>query len=261
MPWRVLKYLQHLFYLKYRKGRRIHSPYLFELVHDVIYNARGWKVPDQILADHRALKDEATVIPADTKGAISAVDPSEARTVSSFVRKSSVPEKHGALLYRIAKWFSPDVVLELGTGLGVSTIYLSGGHPGVPVYSFEGNRERAAFAAQLFNRMQMEKITIHWGDIETHLEEVLQLAEGRLLAFVDANHRYDPTIRYVRSIMESTGGEAVIVMDDIYWSKGMYRAWKEIITWPGIRMSVDLFHMGILLLRKDLQKVDLKINF
>ncbi|MCK4749369.1 MAG: hypothetical protein KAT15_20085, partial [Bacteroidales bacterium] len=85
--------------------------------------------------------------------------------------------------------------------------------------------------------------------------------EGKIVSFVDANHRYDPTIRYVKVLVEKAGDESVIIMDDIYWSKGMFKAWKEVISWPEVRISIDLFHMGILLLRKDLQKSNVKINF
>ncbi len=31
-----------------------------------------------------------------------------------------------------------------------------------------------------------------------------------------------------KSLLERAGEEAMIVMDDIYWSKGMQRAWKEV---------------------------------
>ena len=50
-------------------------------------------------------------------------------------------------------------------------------------------------------------------------------------------------------------------MDDIYWSKGMQRAWKEVIAWLEVRVSIDLFYMGILLLRRDMAKEHLKIKF
>jgi hypothetical protein len=83
----------------------------------------------------------------------------------------------------------------------------------------------------------------------------------RLLAFVDGNHRYDPTLGYIRKLVEAAGEEAVIVVDDIYWSKGMLRAWRQVASWPGIRVDIDLFRMGILLLRKDLPKRALKIKF
>jgi hypothetical protein len=84
---------------------------------------------------------------------------------------------------------------------------------------------------------------------------------GKYLAYLDGNHRYEPTIRYVKSLIGRAGEETVIVMDDIYWSREMHGAWKELTSWPEIRVSIDLFHMGILLLRKDLHPAHFKIKF
>jgi predicted O-methyltransferase YrrM len=180
--------------------------------------------------------------------------------VGSFVKGSSVSRKSGALLFRIARWLQPEMIIELGTGLGISTLYLARGYAGADVTSFEGNRERAAFAAQLFCRSHMDNISIHWGELDGKLEDFLPQIRGRVLAFMDANHRYLPSLGYARKLMDHAGEDSIIIMDDIYWSRDMYRAWQEIISWTEVRMSIDLFHMGVLILRKDLQKNDVKIN-
>ena len=94
------------------------------------------------------------------------------------------------------------------------------------------------------------------------LEAAKKLQEVKFdFVYLDGNHRYEPTLRYIRWILGRAGEEAVIVVDDIYWSKGMQQAWKEIIRWPEVRVSIDLFHMGILLFRKDLAKTTLKMKF
>ncbi len=153
------------------------------------------------------------------------------------------------------------MIIELGTGMGISTIYLSSGSPETPLHSIEGDRERAALAAQLICRCCPGPVSIHWGEMAEKLEHISTLIPQRFVAFVDGNHHYEPTVTYVRKLMERVGDESVIVMDDIYWSRGMQRAWKEVVSWPEVRVSIDLFHMGILLLRKDLRKTEIKIKF
>jgi len=296
---RIIRYTAHLFHIRHRRGRGIHSPYLFEFVHDVLFDAEGIRVPEEILRIHRELAGDRALIPRErwlyraartpvpdgSKGAVGtgsgeavgtgskgtgaigsggagkAADRSGERSVRSFVRRSSVPPRYGALLYRMARWFRPEMVLELGTGLGVSTLYLASGAPGVPLHSVEGHTERAAFAAALLCRCGLEQVSIHWGEMDEKLEEILPQMPGRFLAFIDGNHRYEPTVGYVRKILSRAGDEAVIVMDDIYWSPEMEKAWKEVTGWPEARFSVDLFRFGILFLRKDLQKMHIKINF
>jgi predicted O-methyltransferase YrrM len=238
MIWRILQFIKHLIYIRHREGYGIHSPYLFEVVNRVLFNSEGVEWPLSIRNEHRKLRSEST-----------------------FVRRSSVSGKYGFLLFRITRWFKPEMIIELGTGMGISTIYLSSGSPDTPLHSIEGNKERAAFAAQLICRVCPAPISIHWGEMGEKLEGILPMIPKRFVAFVDGDHQYTPTLAYVKKLIARAGDEAVIVMDDIYWSRDMQRAWKEVISWPEVRVSIDLFQMGILLLRRDLQKTIIKIKF
>ncbi len=266
MIWRILRFIQHQFYLRHRHGHGIHSPYLFDFVHEVVFNSGKIKVPGMITREHRSLKKSRALIPPGTMGANPARDKNHEIAIHSFVKSSSVSEKYGALLYRITGWFKPEMIIELGTGLGISTIYLASGYTEAPLHSLEGINERAACAAELICRCGLEQVSIHRGEMDPGLEQLLLKMQGRndfsgrFVAFMDANHRYEPTVNYLKLLLEISGNEAIIIMDDIYWSREMNRAWREVIKWPEVRISIDLFRMGILLLRKDLTKADFKIN-
>jgi len=238
MVWRIYQFIRHLFYTSHWKGHGIHSPYLFEFVNGVLFNSRGTEAPENVLKEHQRLRSE-----------------------HSFVRRSSVSRKYAMLLYRITSWFQPEMIIEMGTGMGVSALYLSSGSPETPLHSIERDKERAALAAQLICRCCPGPVSIHWGEMEEKMELILPQIPQRFVAFIDGNHHYTPTVSYVRKLVERAGDEALIVMDDIYWSRGMYRAWKEVASWPEVRVSIDLFHMGILLLRRDLHKTEIKIKF
>jgi len=271
MIWRTGKYLQHQLYLRRRRGFGIHSPYLYAFLDQVLYNAQGWEVPANVTALHRSLKTDRTPLGADAPGAGSRAGFLAVRrrefTRGGFVRRASVSGKYGALLHRTARWFSPEAMLETGTGLGISSLYLGSGAPGVPLHTIEGAPERARLSAGLHLRAGLARVVVHTDQLEPGLRKVLADLEqhddyhGRMLAFVDADHRFGPTLEVVRALLEHTGDEAIVVLDDIYWSEGMYHAWAEIIRWPQIRISIDLFRMGILLLRRDLHKSHLKLNF
>ncbi len=270
MFWRIRKYINHLFYLGKRKGHGIHSPYLFEFVNKVVFNGAGELVPCELVEIHRKLKRDRTMIPVTGPGAASRVacsreNASGERSVASFVHRSSVSEKYGALLYRIVHWFKPEQILELGTGLGLSTLYLSAGCRDAALYSIEGNEYRASFAGKLISGSSYGQVAVYCGEMEEKLDDLLALTGGRFVAFMDGNHRREATLKYARKLIdhasERRGEEAVLIVDDIYWSKEMNQAWKELISWPEVRVSVDLFQVGILLLRKDLAKADIKIKF
>ena len=227
----------------------------------MVFNASKTVVPETIQDIHRQLQSDATQIPVGISGAGSRVNPSEARSVGSFVRTSSVSGKYGAMLYRITRWFRPEMILELGTGLGISTAYLAAGSPQTTLHTIEANPERANFSSSVIKRCGLAEVKVHHGGFEQKLEEITPDVKERFVAFVDGDHRYESTVEYVKYLVSLAGDEALIIMDDIYWSKGMQRAWKEVISWPEVRVSIDMFHMGILLLRKDLNKAHLKIKF
>ena len=268
---RILTYLQHQFYRRHRRGHGIHSPYLFEFLHDVVFNRAGMEVPESIVQLHERLKRDRSPIPAGNHGAGSMVDRAANRTVGSFVRRSSVSKKYGALLYRIVQWFRPGMIIELGTGLGISTLYLSAAATGIPLHTIEGNPVRAKFAGSMFMMNGMEHVQVHVGDLGRELDHLLQELKGtaggggarggRFLAFVDGNHRFEPTIRYMRQLVDAAGEEAVIILDDIHWSREMHGAWMEVTGWPEVRVTIDLFHAGIILLRRDLHHACLRIKF
>lgn len=260
MTWRILKYIAHLFYRRHRKGHGIHSPYVFEFVNGVLFNQKQWQVPVQIVRVHKVMRKDCSLIPRNESPG-EPFNEEDTRSISSFVKKASVSFKHGALLYRVSRWSKAESVVELGSGLGISTAYLRAGSPEASFHAVEGGRIRALLAAQTVYRSKLEKVHMHQGDIGEELPVIMEDVSGRLLAYVDGNHHYKPTVSYLELLVKHAGDEVIIIMDDIYWSKGMQKAWKEIISWPEVRVSIDLFQMGILLLRKDLAKAHLKIKF
>jgi len=260
MIWRILKYLQHLSHLRHRRGHGIHSPHVFEFVNGVLFNGKGWKVQEEVSWVHRVMKKDCSLIPREEPPGMKG-DEDDTRSVSSFVKRASVSPKYGALLYRIARWMEPQAVVELGSGLGISTAYLRAGAPECLFHAVEGGRIRALLAAQVVYRSKLTEVHMHRGDIGEELPHILEEVPGSMLAFVDGNHHYKPTVDYVEQLLKKADGDGIIIMDDIYWSRGMYRAWQELRERPEVRVSVDLYHMGILLLRKDLHKMHFKIKF
>jgi len=262
MFWRLAQFIRHLFYWRHRQGHGIHSPYLFSFVHQALFNHMGLELPEALVREHRNLKRDRSPIQHSSPGPGSKTRTFGRYNAGSFIRQASVNEKYGALLFRIVSWFRPEMILELGTGLGLSAAYLSSAASQTPLHSMEGSAERVAFAQHLLKGLGADQVHLHLGDMDELLPEILSALPQRFLVFLDGNHRYEPTLRYCRSILERAEEEAILILDDIYWSKDMYRAWTEIRTWPEVRASIDLFRMGILIFRQDLDKKrNLKVFF
>jgi len=81
------------------------------------------------------------------------------------------------------------------------------------------------------------------------------------MIFIDGNHTYRATLHYFEYFIERLNTDSFIVFDDIHWSLGMEEAWKKIIADKRITLSVDIFEMGIVFLRKGVEKQHFVIRF
>jgi predicted O-methyltransferase YrrM len=205
------------------------------------------------------------------------------RKISDIARRAAKPPKLGQLLFRIARHYQPATVLELGTSLGLSTAYLATGAPRARVISMEGSGPIIETAAENLRSLGVDAELLR-GNFDVLLEPLLErigiacsssrsaLAErgGKLpaaagsvgLAFVDGNHRYEPTLRYFHLLMAHMSAPAVLIFDDIHWSADMEKAWAAIRADPRVYMTIDLFFIGLVFLRDEFKvKQDFTIRF
>lgn len=256
-----LKFLRHKIVSGHRNGHGIHSPYLYDLVRNVVFNKAGTEVPEEILLWHRRLfkcKDDLEI---HDRGAGSRTTTAKRRSVSSLVKQASVRPRQAALLYRLCRWYRPGLVLEFGSGLGISTAYLAAGSENAGIITIEGSPEKHAFAVENFPDGFSGMVDFIQGNFEDHFQMMLNRGGERTVIFIDGDHRYRPTVDKIRAFLNRELQETMIILDDIYWSDDMERAWRECLEDERVALSLDLFHFGILIRRPAIAKEHLKINF
>jgi len=52
----------------------------------------------------------------------------------------------------------------------------------------------------------------------------------------------------------------MLIFDDIYWSEGMKEAWAEIKVHPQVKVTIDLFWIGLVFFKSGQAKEDFKIK-
>jgi len=72
--------------------------------------------------------------------------------------------------------------------------------------------------------------------------------------FVDADKDEQEVLQYFEKIYPFLSSRAVLVFDDIYWSRGMERAWKTIERDARVKVSVDLLALGVCIIDRDLDR-------
>jgi len=172
------------------------------------------------------------------------------RKVSDIARYSPVPLKYGKLLSNLAYEFGKQMIIELGTSFGISTMYLASGSPETMVYTIEGSAEIVEIARQNFIGEGYKNITSLNGSFDEMLPVVFKNGLKPGLVFIDGDHKKESVLRYFSYIVEESDNDTVLVLDDIYYSKEMEEAWNEIKINEKVSVSVDIFRMGIVFFRK-----------
>lgn len=246
--------LRHIIKAKYRKGFGVHSPNIFDFFTNAIYYKRkmDYSLAEDSLKLFKKSKAKIMVTQAGAKGS----GEKKERKISDIARKSSSYGKYGRLLQRISNYLKSETILELGTSLGIGTLYLAGGNPNAKITTVEACPATAKTAQDNFDRLDLLNIVSINSLFDNVIEDILTNNPPFGLVYVDGNHTYEATIRYYKLISEHASNDTVVIFDDINWSSGMARAWDEIKKNPKSRVSIETMRMGIVFFNNKLtQKI------
>lgn len=204
---------------------------------------------------------------ANSKESINVLDLGAHSTSSTATKKMSIsyigkvqakPKYQALVLHNIARKLIKPNIIELGTSAGLTTSYLSKAIPEGTIYTLEGCQNIQKIALETFTKIEAKNITTILGNFDDTLDSTLSSIKNLDLLYIDGNHTYDATIDYFKKALPYTHEDSIIVFDDIYWSKGMTKAWREIISNERISHSVDMFYFGLVFFQKESTKEHLK---
>ena len=194
-------------------------------------------------------------------GAGSKYQKSSLRQIKQIARTSASPEKYSILYANIIQYFSYNHILELGTSLGINTLYLSKARETSKVITFEGSSQTANVARNLFDTSKTRNIKMIEGNIDETLPQYLSSSAEIDFALMDANHRYEPTLRYFDCLIKKIQDNSMIILDDIHYSPEMEEAWKAIQKHELVYATADLFRCGLVFFNPSLSKQNVVLQF
>ena len=257
----TLKYLKYILLSRHKRGHGIHSPFIFDLVSRVFRNKTDSDIVFSIeKVRKRLISDQRSIIVKDF-GAGSEKMKTNIRKVSDIARYSPVPVKYGVLLSNLAAEFGKPLIIEFGTSFGISTMYMAASCTDALVYTMEGCQAIAEIADHNFNNARLKNIKLLAGSFDELLPLFSKSDIKPGLVFIDGNHRKDPVLKYFNLMAEVSDNKTVIVLDDIYYSREMEEAWKEIKLNEKVSVTVDIFRMGIIFFREGLNHVNYTIRY
>jgi len=251
-------YLLHRLRAKNRHG--VHSPFVYGLVDDVIYDFAPKKVYPEAEALRKQLIIDTRMITVTDLGAGSHVNNNRQKKIGDIARNALKPPALAQLLYRLAAEMKPRNIVELGTCLGITTVYLQKAAPDAKVYTLEGCPETAAIAIETFKKAGVNDATLLTGNFDDTLPEVINNLTELDFVFVDGNHQKEATLRYFEWCLPKVHENTMLIFDDIYWSEGMKQAWAQIKAHPQVTVTVDLFWIGLVFFKSGQAREDFLIK-
>ena len=247
----TVRFVRYFLFSRHRNGHGIHSPFAFDLVSGIFRNKTEPGVVLSIEKIRKRLLADPRLITVNDLGAGSEKMKTSLRRVSEITRYSAVPKKYGLLLSNLSKAFGKPLVLELGTSVGIGTMYMAASCGSSTVVTIEGCRETSDIAAANFREAPYTNIRLLNGSFESILPQLVTEKITPGLVFIDGNHRKEPLLRYFNQVADMSDNNSVVIIDDINYSREMADAWAEIRNHKNVTLSVDIFRMGIVFFRKE----------
>ena len=260
------------FFLKTRFKFNIHSPFVYDFVDQVLEDDTEYpefKIAESVRNKYKDSKEKIKKIDYGSIDSKTQKPKSRNTTVGKIMKNSSILPKEGELLFKMVRYYKPRYILEIGTSLGISTIYQGLGAKDNDLSMFhtiEGcpnvSQKAKDFNHELSeNEPSLRNINYHTGPFEEKLPEVLEKFPQLDLVFFDGNHNRDASLKYFNWCLKKAHDNSIFIFDDIYHSRKMKRAWETVKINQKVRTTIDLFSLGIVFFNNPYAKQNFTIGF
>jgi len=176
--------------------------------------------------------------------------------ISEIAKKQAKPLYQIKTLIKLALYFKPQLIIEFGTSLGITSYHLASA-TAIPIITIEGNAETAQLASKYLSNF-MHVTVINNSFDEWISNEIHQLSDN-VLIFIDGNHQFNATIKYYDFFAQKATKNTILVFDDIYWNDEMKKAWQVIVEKNTNTVTIDLFYFGLVFFNLPTPKQHFKI--
>jgi hypothetical protein len=202
------RYVQHYWKASNGKGHGVHSPFVFQLITQVLNDDRYFY----------AYAEVETNTQRGLQGGVSAKNKSLLHIQQT---------KFSRLLFRLANYFSPSVILELGSNWGIHTAYLSAASQDAVLINIS---DAQALPDVVKSHPQVDCVLINpdfpAASLDTCIAQLIPVMEEHSVLILAEPHQH-------------TEQEAI---------------WQQLQDHPSVTLTVDLFALGMVFFRKE-QKV------
>jgi len=233
-------YLKHQFTANTRHGT--HSPFVYQLADEVIYDFSLKKVYTELLDYRKKLLN----------------DPKTAAFVTQIVKGGLKKKRVLELIYRIVKFHQPAYMLELSANLGIATGYLAKACPTATLITIEENVELAKLTEDSLVSLSNANINLLAGNSAEVFDAVI--AETIQLDLIYLNCGI-VNLNYFELGLAKLNENSLVIVEGMHCTTESTNNWESIKNHPDVTVTVDLFSIGLIYFRKGQAKEHFKLKF
>jgi predicted O-methyltransferase YrrM len=181
-------------------------------------------------------------------------------TIACICKRASGSARKLRILHQLVKFIQPEVAIELGTSLGLSSASIALAMPDKTVITVEGEKSIAQKANENFARLGLKNIRLISQKFDEVLPALVEELKMPFFIYVDGNHTYEATIKYFDLFSQNLDEHSMLVFDDIRWSKGMEDAWDYICNHSRSTICIDFYDIGVVIFQKESAKQNFNLR-
>lgn len=244
--------------LRYQGGFGIHSPFVYNLITKVIeIPCEYYRYYDIELIRKELLFRDTPLAYPDRKKVMQV----KKSPLGFVVKREAIGPKDGALLFRLTNYLKPKNILQIGTNMGISTLYLTTYAPNLNCISLENIPQFASVIQISFEKGARCPIDLRVGNYRITLPEALVKMPHP--DFVFFNTRYEQTDNewIFETCLKQITDKTIFVFCGIRANTSMRSLWRRVCDCTEVSVSMDLHTMGIAFFDKKLHKKNYIVYF
>ncbi|NJK83443.1 MAG: hypothetical protein HC912_06100 [Saprospiraceae bacterium] len=227
------------YYFRATTYYRVHSPMAYEFAQAILEDNRNFYAFEQLKSLQKlALKDQRSI-------ALTHADQKENPTIGTIqqiAKQNTVKSYYYKLLFRIIHYYKPAFIVELGTSLGLSTMYAAAAALDRNIYTIEKEPAIANAAKQHFNLLRFKNIETFVGDYHQVFDNEL-FVEKNIDALI-ISPQVDLTLETLEKYMGQLTASSWVIVVGIA-DKAKKKIWNAVQEHPKITLSIAVYELGI----------------
>jgi len=253
MKFRLPRKIKYLRKARHWHGFGIHSPFLFHLVTEVIEDKKRYPVYRIIQSSKKQITNRVKEINYDQEITYNGIPLQSLIGKKKPFKSVELGYRYGKLMLRLVREFKPSSVFYHGPTFGLNLLYLALADENIPVNTHTTDPVMNQLCKEAIENIPVNNVNL---EFEETTPSCVQEFVFINLSFLPGEARNKILLK-----LKLGGDDDVMIIRGIHKSGEMETLWQEVIKEKKVRVSLDLYEIGILLFRKKLQKQHFILRF